>query len=53
MIFDKVYPASSDSKIYSSNTDYSSHEEVVLSESKTNHKVTKYTTRINGTKASL
>lgn len=53
MLFDKVYPASSDSKIYSSNTSYSDHEEIILETSKNAHKVTKYTTRINATKTSL
>ena len=49
MLFDKVYPATSGS-IYSSNTKYSEHEEIILETSKEAHKVSTYPSRIKATK---
>ena len=49
MLFDKVYPAESGS-IYSSNTGYQEHEDIILETSKSTHKVVKYSTRIKATK---
>ncbi len=52
MMFDLVYPASSDN-VYTSNNGYTKHEENLAELSKKNHKVTKFTTKIKATKASL
>ncbi len=52
MLFDEVYPASS-SEIYTSNTGYSEEEERIITISQKTNKVTKYTTKIKATKASI
>lgn len=54
LLFDTVYPASSNS-IYTSNTGYDDEEErlINLIQSQSDHKVTKYITKINATKTSL
>lgn len=54
MLFDAVYPASSDS-IYTSNTGYDDEEDrlINLIQNQKGHKVTKYLTKINATKTSL
>ncbi len=52
MMFDKVYPANSN-ETYTSNTGYSEYEEQLTELSKQTHKVTKYTTKIKGTKTTL
>ncbi len=51
-LFDAVYPASSDS-VYSSNTGYADEEERLINLSKQDHKVVKYTTKINSTSTNL
>ena len=54
MLFDAVYPSSSDS-IYTSNTGYDDEEErlINLIQNQEGHKVTKYITKINATKTTL
>ena len=52
MLFDEVYPASS-GEIYTSNTGYADEEERLITESQQTNTVTKYTTKINATKASI
>ena len=54
MLFNKVYPAQSSSN-HSSNNDYSAYEETILTNAKNTekHKVTKYTSKIKGTKTAL
>lgn len=51
MLFDLVYPSSSDS-IYTSNTAYSKQEQAYIKTSQAKHKVVKYTTKIKATKIS-
>ncbi len=48
-LFDEVYPAVSSTETYTSNNGYSDFEDSLLDQSK----VTKYTSKINGTKASI
>lgn len=50
MLFDKVYPASSD-QVYTSNTGYSDFEKQITNSRQ--NKVVKYTTKIKATKTSL
>ena len=52
MMFDKVYPANSN-EVYTTNTGYSEHEEQLTELSKQTHKVTKFTSKIKGTKTTL
>ena len=52
MLFDSVYPASSD-EVYTSNNGFSDHEKQIVETSKKTHKVVKYKTKINSTKTSL
>ena len=52
MMFDLVYPASSD-EVYTSNNGYSDFEENITNESENNHPVVKYTSKIKGTKTQL
>ena len=52
MLFDYVYPANSD-EVYSSNNGYTEFEEEIINQSSKVHKVTKKTTKINGTKISI
>ncbi len=53
MLFDAVYPAESDESNYTSNTGYSDHEELLIELSQAKHTVTKYTTILNSTTASI
>ncbi len=53
MLFDKVYPAGSSSEVYTSKTGYSEFEEDLVETQKDIFKVTKYTTRIKGTKPNI
>ena len=52
MMFDYVYPASSD-EVYTSNNGYTDFEKGLTETSKLTHKVTKYTTKIESTKTQL
>ena len=52
MMFDYVYPSSSD-EVYTSNNGYTDYEKGLTELSKSTHKVTKYTTKIKATKTSL
>lgn len=52
MIFDLVYPASSD-EVYTSNNGYTDYEENLTQVSMKTHQVTKYTSKINTTKTSI
>ncbi len=52
MMFDLVYPASSD-EVYTSNNGYTKYEENLTESAKRDHKVTKYTTKIKATKTSI
>ncbi len=53
MLFDKVYPASSDTETYSSNNGYSEFEDNLIKNSKLEIPVVKYTTKIQATKPTL
>lgn len=53
MLFDTVYPASSDTENYTSNTGYSDYETDIIRTSQETYNVTKYATKINATKTSL
>ena len=52
MMFDIVYPAGS-GEVYSSNNGYTEYEEGLTKLSQTTHSVTKYTTKIKGTKLDI
>jgi len=52
MMFDIVYPAGS-GEVYSSNNGYSDFEDTLTTLSQTNHPVTKYTSKIKGTKLDI
>ncbi len=52
MMFDLVYPAGSE-EVYSTNNGYTEFEETITEESRSNHKVTKWTTKIKSTKTSI
>lgn len=52
-LFDEVYPASSEANNYTSNTGYSADEQMFIDESMVSHKVTKYTSKISGTKTKI
>ena len=52
MMFDAVYPANS-GEVYSSNNGYTDFEDSITALSQTTHSVTKYTTKIKGTKLDI
>lgn len=52
MLFDKVYPAGSDT-IYTTNTGYTDEEEIYITASKSKHQYIPYEQKINATKASI
>ena len=53
MLFDEVYPAGSAEEVYTSNTGYSEFETNLINDVKTEVKVIKYRTKINGTKTNI
>ncbi len=52
MLFDKVYPANNN-EVYTSNTGYTDYEETLVENAKSTIKITKYTTKINATTATI
>ncbi len=52
LMFDLVYPAGSE-EVYTTNNGYSNYEDIITEESRSNHPVTKYTSKIKATKTKI
>jgi len=53
LLFNEVYPAGSAEEVYTSNNGYSAFEKDLINQRKTEVKVVKYITKINGTKVNI